>query len=213
MLNRIEKSRPFREAKILAENVSFEDYLVQFDGIRTEWLIGTVVSKPSVSSDHSLIQSFLLIFLDLYLSNVMKSHIFMDFTMYVDDSVPARAPDMLILKQDNFHRLTKTHINSPVDLIVEIISEGTTSTDRGEKFVEYEAVGIPEYWIIDPIRKSVDIYALNEEGHYQRIKGTDEQIISTLLPAFKLDTAILWQKELPKGREIIKLVESMVKNQ
>lgn len=213
MLNRIEKSRPFREAEILGEGVSFEDYLVQFDGIRTEWLAGTVVSKPSVSSDHSLIQSFLLIFLDLYLDYVMKSHIFMDFTMYVDDRTPARAPDMLILKQENFHRLTKTHVNAPVDLIIEIISEGTTSTDRGEKFVEYESAGVPEYWIIDPIRNSVDIYHLDDEGHYQRIKGTDDKIISKLLPNFVLDATILWREELPKGREIVQLVENMVKTQ
>jgi Uma2 family endonuclease len=174
--------------------------------------MGTVIRKMSISSQYSLIQSWVLSLLDLYLDYAAIGRMFMGLTMYFNDNMPTRAPDILILKQENIHRLTDTHINAPADLIIEIISFGSTSTDMGEKFVEYEAAGVPEYWIIDPSRKSADIYALNDEGYYQRVKNTDDKIISQQLPDFVFDTALLWQEEFPKGRKIVQLVENMVKN-
>lgn len=48
------------------------------------------------------------------------------------------------------------------DLIVEILSKSTTGRDRGIKFEDYAAHGVTEYWIIDPVRKSVEQYQLDE---------------------------------------------------
>jgi Uma2 family endonuclease len=48
------------------------------------------------------------------------------------------------------------------DLIVEVLSKSTTSRDRGIKFEDYAAHGVREYWIIDPVRKSVEQYGLDE---------------------------------------------------
>jgi Uma2 family endonuclease len=39
--------------------------------------------------------------------------------------------------------------------------------DRGDKFVEYEAAGVREYWLIDPDRKQAEFYQLAETGRYQ----------------------------------------------
>ncbi|GAB3557002.1 Uma2 family endonuclease [Spirosoma fluminis] len=48
------------------------------------------------------------------------------------------------------------------DLIVEVLSKSTTGRDRGVKFEDYAAHGVQEYWIIDPVRKSVEQYTLDE---------------------------------------------------
>lgn len=48
------------------------------------------------------------------------------------------------------------------DLIVEILSKSTTGRDRGVKFEDYAAHGVLEYWIIDPVRKSLEQYQLDE---------------------------------------------------
>lgn len=48
------------------------------------------------------------------------------------------------------------------DLIVEILAKSTTGRDRGIKFDDYAAHGVREYWIIDPVRKSVEQYQLDE---------------------------------------------------
>ncbi|MBU1823112.1 MAG: Uma2 family endonuclease [Bacteroidetes bacterium] len=48
------------------------------------------------------------------------------------------------------------------DLIVEVLSRSTTGRDRGVKFEDYAAHGVREYWIIDPVRKAVEQYQLDE---------------------------------------------------
>jgi hypothetical protein len=45
MFNHTEQLRPFRKAEILAKDVDFEDYLVQFDGIRKNGLSGLSFRK------------------------------------------------------------------------------------------------------------------------------------------------------------------------
>ena len=62
-----------------------------------------------------------------------------------------------IIKEDGIH-------GAP-DLVVEVLSFGTASRDRGKKKDAYEKAGVKEYWIVDTIRKSVEVY-LNENNHF-----------------------------------------------
>ncbi|WP_229379921.1 Uma2 family endonuclease [Fibrella forsythiae] len=56
----------------------------------------------------------------------------------------------------------ETTVHPAPDLIVEILSRSTTGRDRGIKFEDYAAHGVREYWIIDPVRKSLEQYQLDE---------------------------------------------------
>ena len=47
------------------------------------------------------------------------------------------------------------------DFVVEILSKGTKKNDRTVKFQDYEANGVIEYLIIDPIKKVVELYRLD----------------------------------------------------
>ena len=71
--------------------------------------------------------------------------------------------------------------------------------DRGDKFVEYEAAGIPEYWLTDPNQKLAGFYQLIDAGHYHPAP-IDEQgrFHSTVLAGFWLKVEGLWQEPLPK---------------
>ena len=48
------------------------------------------------------------------------------------------------------------------DLVVEILSKGTAKRDRGIKFEDYAAHGVREYWLVDPIRQTVEQFQLDE---------------------------------------------------
>ena len=48
--------------------------------------------------------------------------------------------------------------------MVEIASPESRLRDRGEKFAEYEAGSVREYWLIDRERKEADFYRLGERG-------------------------------------------------
>lgn len=56
------------------------------------------------------------------------------------------------------------------DLVIEILSPSTAVKDLREKFLLYESVGVREYWIVDPINKTLTVYQLDENGKYPRGK-------------------------------------------
>ena len=101
-------------------------------------------------------------------------------------------------------------MDGAADLVVEIISPAIGHIDRGEKYYQYQAGGVQEYWIIDPISKRVDVYYLDEDGNYQPIHDINNKITSTIIDGFIIDTAIFWQDELPNGVEVVELVQKML---
>ena len=47
------------------------------------------------------------------------------------------------------------------DIVVEILSASNRSHDQVEKANLYARAGVPEYWILDPIMHSFQMFALN----------------------------------------------------
>ncbi len=67
-------------------------------------------------------------------------------------------PDAMIVCNKNIIRLDGIH-GAP-DLVVEVLSPGTAKNDRGYKKNLYETAGVKEYWIVDPISHSIEVYIL-----------------------------------------------------
>lgn len=85
----------------------------------------------------------------------------------------------------------------PPDLIVEILSKSTTGRDRGVKFEDYAAHGVTEYWIIDPVRKSVEQYRLDEATMAFASVATlynDDIINAITVPGFTIPINAIFDK-------------------
>jgi Uma2 family endonuclease len=52
------------------------------------------------------------------------------------------------------------------DLVVEILSPSTAKRDIKDKRKLYQRAGVREYWIVDPVHKTVHVYKVDEEGKY-----------------------------------------------
>ncbi len=72
-------------------------------------------------------------------------------------------PDFMVICDRDKIKLDGIH-GAP-DLVVEVLSPGTAKNDRGVKKAVYESSGVPEYWIVDPAGKSIEVYLL-EDGYY-----------------------------------------------
>lgn len=94
-------------------------------------------------------------------------------------------------------RLKKTHLAGPADLVVEVITPGSQSVDRGEKYYEYEAGGVREYWLIDPVRKQAEFYLLGRDRQYHLAPIKDGKFHSVVLKGLWLKVAWLWQSPRP----------------
>lgn len=201
-----------QETVVLAEGISFEDYLVQYEGQSTEWHAGKVVQKVSNNTRHQMILLFLSTLLTLFLSSKKSGKVFLaGLPMYINDDVPAREPDLIVMLNSQLERVKSNRLEGPADIAVEIVSPGSGTEDRATKLFEYENAGVPEYWLIDPIRKEASIYILNVDGKYERQPEDDQnRLQSTVLDGFAFDATILWQDELPEGINIMPIVETML---
>lgn len=80
-----------------------------------------------------------------------------------------REPDLLFIAKEHLDRLTEAYLDGPADLVVGIVSPESGPRDRGEKYYEYEAAGVREYWLIDPDRQQAEFYRLNKQKRYELI--------------------------------------------
>ena len=131
--------------------------------------------------------------------------------MKVGSNQPAREPDLMFISSEHVSRIKATYVDGAADLVVEIVSPESTTRDRGTKLTEYEAAGVPEYWLLDPLREDAIIYLLGSDGHYRSTpRDSQGRLVSSVLPGFVLDPALLWQEMPPNGEALIALVRGMV---
>jgi Uma2 family endonuclease len=187
------------EPQQLLTTMSFEAYLAWLDEDRfAEWEDGKVVLMSPASLRHQLILSFLLMLLGQYVQRRQAGIVVpAPFPMQLPQIRRGREPDLIFVANANLARLTDTHLKGPADLVMEIISPESQTRDRITEFYEYAAAGIPEYWIIDPITQTLEVYWLDAAGNYRLIAADDTGCVHSLvLPGFWLQPAWLWEEPL-----------------
>jgi Uma2 family endonuclease len=84
-------------------------------------------------------------------------------------------PDLVFVSREKSTILLDKGITGAPDLVVEIISPGTSRLDRISKFQTYSRYGVCWYWIIDPQSQSLEEYRHGEGGYVPgaRLAGND----------------------------------------
>lgn len=82
-----------------------------------------------------------------------------------------RFPDLVVLREEHLQltqkRLTITLEMPPPRLIAEVVSPGKSNQDRDyiHKRAQYAAIGVPEYWLIDPVAQTVLLLVLDGKAY------------------------------------------------
>jgi Uma2 family endonuclease len=76
-------------------------------------------------------------------------------------------PDYVVVSTAKIDIFYNGRIYGVPDLIVEILSPSTRSYDERVKLVAYAIAGVPEYAIIDPMNRTLDLYRLDAPGRYR----------------------------------------------
>ncbi len=101
--------------------------------------------------------------------------------VYFDDNnIPE--PDIVWVAENSRCKIGEKLLEGAPDLIVEILSPSTARNDKVEKFQLYEKFGVPEYWIIDPVHKLIEVWVL-DGGRYvlQGMYGVGDSFDSAIL--------------------------------
>lgn len=161
-----------------------------------EFVDGRVIVMSPVVLDHADIFAFLLGLLRDYLE--VRPHgraLGSEYTARLRPGL-RRVPDILFLASDHMDRLTRGHLEGAPDAAFEIVSEESVDRDWREKFEDYRAAGVSEYWIIDLAHSVVRLHTLSR-GRYKVVREKDGWLHSIVIPGFRIRPEWLWQRPTP----------------
>lgn len=174
--------------------MTFEEYLNYDDGTdqHYEFVGGELVEMPPESPLNSRIAVFLLLELGKVLPGEQLCH--KDTEIAVSgNQVQARLPDLMVLSAElatilaDSNRGTITLDMPPPELIIEVVSPGTTTEQRDYRFKrsEYAARGVGEYWAINPKERKITVFTL-EAGFYEEAVYTGDMEIQSRFDVLRL---------------------------
>jgi Uma2 family endonuclease len=149
----------------------------------TELIDGELIVSPSPIKPHQDVSGNLYFLLRLLHSKIGGTVQYAPMDVHLDDENVTQ-PDVFWVSDSNEKCKVgeDNYWHGPPDLIVEILSPGTTRQDKVTKFALYERHGVREYWIADPKYKNLEVWSL-VDGKYTRLglfSGNDT-FISTVL--------------------------------
>ena len=100
-------------------------------------------------------------------------------------------PDVVFFRQERRHLIDMmAATRAAPDLAVEVLSRSTEARDRGRKMQLLARFGVPEYWIVDPVKNTIEIYLLRGPA-FERVAAHDEhqEIHSPTLPDLSFSAA------------------------
>jgi len=199
------------DAKLLPPRRMTEEEFVAWadEDTLAEWVDGEVVLMSPANLEHCDLCDWLIHLMRSFVEAHDLGLVLSDATVRLARQRRRRVPDVWFVAESRRHLLRESHIEGPPDLVIEIVSPDSQSRDWREKYLEYQAAGVREYWVIDPMSRHAEAYALKGvppaeasaagQNEYERIEEREGVIASTVLPGFRLRTAWLWPQTRPKA--------------
>jgi Uma2 family endonuclease len=92
------------------------------------------------------------------------------------------APDVAIVLPDRLHLATGRALSGMPNIIMEVVSEGSVEIDYVKKRALYARTGAQEYWIIDWLRLSIEVWTFIEHAAQVVTYAIGQTITTPLLP-------------------------------
>lgn len=143
-----------------------EDYYSLSEDVRAELIDGQFYYMAAPSRIHQEVLNFMNTEINLYIrskkGNCKVYPAPFAVKLFANDDKFIVEPDISVICDPN--KLTDRGCTGAPDWIIEIISPGTASYDYIRKLNLYADAGVREYWIVDPVQKSVHVYFLEQES-------------------------------------------------
>lgn len=166
-----------------------------------ELVDGTLVEKPM-----GFLESCLALDINRWLGDFVEEHDLgilsgADGTLRLMAGL-VRMPDVAFISWKQLPK--RKYPNEPIaslipELAVEVLSESNTRGEMKRKLGEYFSTGTQLVWIVDPIKRTVDVHTAPEK--FTRLKEGETLDGGTLLPGFRLPLKRLFARvEKPSRR-------------
>lgn len=140
------------------EHITLEQYENLPEDTRIEIFDGIIYDMASPSRIHQAISIELSTVINNFIKNKKGSCTVLSAPFDVklsDTPLTIVQPDIMIICDKN--KLDDKRCNGAPDFIIEIVSPGNPSDDYIRKLYYYKNYDVREYWIIDPMRKTITV--------------------------------------------------------
>jgi Uma2 family endonuclease len=177
---------------------TYSDYLQLPDDKRYELVEGEFFLVPAPNLCHQRILRELEAVLYSYLQHNLLGEVFFAPCDVVLSEINVVQPDLIFVSTERMTILTEANIQGSPDLVVEILSPSTQQRDRGIKQNLYARYGVREYWVVDPLNKTVEILSWTETGyHTEAVLQEDGMLNSSLFPDLNIKLEDIFPGSVP----------------
>jgi Uma2 family endonuclease len=180
MLIILQKKNTSNIMTIQTNPLTYDDYrTLPNDGKQYEIIGGGLLMSPLPTYSHQVISRNLFKLLDQYISeNKLGEIIYAPFDVV--------QPDLMYISRERADIIAENNVVEAPELVVEILSPATRTTDRTSKKALYQH-GVREYWMVDSTEKTIDQLILKEDTFELNGKLNSSQILtSPTLKGFRI---------------------------
>ncbi len=180
----------------VSSKLTLAEYLAYADGTDTRYELvqGELVAMAQPTGIHGGICEFIN---DAFRSEIQrlqlplisKQELIAVQTTYISSKITCRIPDVTVITLEQWEgiKFCEALLKETIPLlVVEVVSDSSRNIDYRKKRIEYNAIEIPEYWIIDFSDRKVSVLVLKNDLYEEIVYRDQDQIQSQLFPELKL---------------------------
>lgn len=170
------------------------------DGQKADLLDGVIYMASPDNTDANDLTGFVAFLVRGYNdARRLGGRVFVNRAAFRLSRFRAPEPDVGFVRKQRRHLIRKRETRGGPDMAFEIVSPESRKRDYVDKKRIYEAAAVAEYWIIDPLKKRVELHRLRD-GSYELVPLEDGHILrSRAMPGFWVDVNWLLANPLPNS--------------
>ena len=170
---------------------------------KADLLDGVIYLASPENADHNDILCWLTAVLRPFIEERELGRLTINKVAYRLSDRTAPEPDLAFVAANRLDRIKPGYVDGPPDLAVEIVSPDSVERDYEHKRRRYEAAGVLEYWIIDPLENTATFLVREGDAFVERMPR-EQSYHSRVLEGLELDVRWLWQRPLPATMPIVR---------
>ncbi|MBI5181890.1 MAG: Uma2 family endonuclease [Nitrospirae bacterium] len=165
---------------------TYEDYERLPEGAPYQLIGGELIMTPAPIPYHQKILGKIFFEMNKFVEKNNLGDVYISPIDVYFSQTDVYQPDIIFISKDRLNIIGEKKIEGPPDLVIEILSPATAYYDLRIKKDVYEKSGVKEYWIVDPMQKTIEVF-INKNGKFESLGNLKDVVKSSLIEGFNIE--------------------------